>query len=142
MKKAETGNTVKVHYTGRLDDGTVFDSSKDRDPLVFTIGQKQMIPGFENSVMDMGEGENKTVSIPAVEAYGEYRDDMVFDFPRDKVPADMELLVGGSISLKADNDQIVPVIIKEVSDETIRLDANHLLAGKDLTFDLEVVEIS
>ena len=101
-----------------------------------------MIPGFENSVMDMGEGENKTVSIPAVEAYGEYRDDMVFDFPRDKVPADMELLVGGSISLKADNDQIVPVIIKEVSDETIRLDANHLLAGKDLTFDLEVVEIS
>ena len=142
MKKAETGNTVKVHYTGRLDDGTVFDSSKDRDPIVFTIGQRQMIPGFENSVMDMGEGENKTVNIPAAEAYGEYRDDMVFDFPRDKVPADMELPVGGSISLKADNDQIVPVIIKEVSDETIRLDANHLLAGKDLTFDLEVVEIS
>lgn len=141
MKKAANGNTVKVHYTGRLEDGTVFDSSEGRDPLMFTIGGKQLIPGFEAGVIGMKEGEKKTINIPSEDAYGLYRDDMIIDFPREQVPADIELEIGGRLSLKDENNQIIPVVIKAISDDTVMLDANHELAGKDLIFDIEVVEV-
>ena len=142
MKKAATGNTVKVHYTGRLEDGTVFDTSEWRDPLMFTIGRKQMIPGFEAGVIGMEEGEKKMINIPSDAAYGPYRDDMVLDFPREHVPTDVELEIGGRFSLRAEDNQVISVVIKTISDDTVTLDANHDLAGKDLIFDIELVEVA
>jgi len=142
MKKAATGNTVKIHYTGKLEDGTVFDTSEWRDPLMFTIGRKEMIPGFEAGVIGMEAGEKKMVKIPPDAAYGPYRDDLVLAFPREHVPADVELEIGGKFSLKGEDNQMISVVVKAISDDTVTLDANHELAGKDLIFDIEVVEVA
>lgn len=141
MSVAKKGDKVKVHYTGRLNDGSEFDSSKGREPLEFEIGTQQVIPGFENAVVGMKAGETVTVEIPQDEAYGPIREEMILKVEKEKLPPDFKPEVGQQYQLPQDNGQNVIVTVTEVTDETIELDANHPLAGKDLTFDIELVEI-
>ena len=141
MSKAETGNTVKVHYTGRLDDDTQFDSSAGRDPLEFTLGTGQVIPGFEKAVLGMKVGEKKTVTIPAAEAYGPRYDELVAEIPRENLPSDMTPEVGQRLLLRQPDGETLMVTIINVSDTTVTVDGNHSLAGKDLTFEIELVKI-
>ena len=143
MSTAQKGNTVKVHYTGKLTDGTVFDSSYQRnEPIEFTLGQKNMIAGFEQAVEGMSEGDTKTAEIPADKAYGEKQDEMILKVPKSDIPANIKPEVGQQLAMQDNNGQQVPVTVTEVSDENITLDANHPLAGKDLIFELELVEIA
>src|SRR5205085_11902159 len=141
MQQVKSGDTVKVHYHGKLTDGTTFDSSEGREPLEFEVGSGSVIPGFDTGVTGMQVGEKKTINIPVEEAYGPKQDDMIMDFPRDRFPADMEPEVGMQLNMSNGAGQNFPVVIREVRDETVLLDANHPLAGEDLTFDLELVEI-
>ncbi len=136
----EDGKKVKIHYTGTLSDGETFDSSEGRDPLEFETGSGMVIPGFDSAVRDMEVGGKKTVTLPAAEAYGELRDEMIGDFPKDKFPADMDLSVGMPLQMTGP-DGPVSVVVKEIKEDAITLDGNHPLAGKDLTFALELVEI-
>lgn len=138
---AQVGDTVKVHYTGTLDDGSVFDTSIGRDPLQFTLGEGQMIPGFEQGVLGMQLGETKTVKITADQAYGQYYEDMVWEIGRDQLPAGIEPEVGQQLQASEPNGQIIIVTIIEVSESNVTVDANHPLAGKDLTFEIQLVEI-
>jgi peptidylprolyl isomerase len=142
MKKAEQGNTIKIHYTGRLDDGTVFDSSREREPLEFTLGEGSLIKGFEDAVSGMAVGDTKTIHIPANEAYGERRDDLVLTVNKKQFPPDIDPKQGLMLSLRNPSGGMVEAMISEVTEDSVTLDANHPLAGKDLTFDLELVEIS
>ena len=135
----EDGNTVKVHYTGKLADGTVFDTSVEREPLEFTIGEGGLIPGFEKAVRQMDVGESKEVTIPADEAYGDHHDDLIMLIDRDQLPKDLEPAVGQRLQVMQ-KDGTAAIVI-EVSDKTITIDANHPLAGKDLTFDIQLVEV-
>ncbi len=141
MTTAQIGSRVRVHYTGRLDDGEVFDSSEGGTPLSFTVGGGQVIPGFENGVVGMAEGDTKTVNIPCADAYGERRNDGVLEVPRGEFPPEMPLEVGSSVQGQQSGGQTVTFAIMAVTDETVTLDANHPLAGKDLTFDLTLVSI-
>jgi FKBP-type peptidyl-prolyl cis-trans isomerase 2 len=141
MSQAKAGDTVKVHYTGKLTDGTVFDTSTNREPLQFTLEAGQIIPGFEQAVVGMSPGESKTEKIPMDKAYGPHRDEMVLEVGREKMPPDLQPQVGQQLQVQQPNGQAVPVIVTDVTDSTIRLDANHPLAGQDLTFDIELVEI-
>ncbi len=141
MAKAKEGDTVKIHYTGRLSDGTVFDSSVGQEPLKFKIGSKQVFPAIENSIIGMEINETKTIIVPASDAYGPYRDDMVVDVPRANFPSDIEPEVGLQLELVQSNNEPIIVTILKVSEDTVTLDANHPLAGKDLTFDVQLVEI-
>ncbi len=138
---ADTGDTVKVHYTGRLQDGTVFDTSIGSEPLEFTLGQGQIISGFEQIVIGMKVSETKTVTIPADQAYGQHRDDMIFEVARDELPVDLDPKVGMQLQKNQADGGILIVTITEVTETTIKTDANHPLAGQDLTFDIELVEI-
>ena len=138
---ADTGDTVKVHYTGRLQDGTVFDTSIGSEPLEFTLGQGQIISGFEQTVIGMKVSETKTVTIPADQAYGQHRDDMIFEVARDELPVDLDPKVGMQLQKNQADGGILIVTITEVTETTIKTDANHPLAGQDLTFDIELVEI-
>jgi FKBP-type peptidyl-prolyl cis-trans isomerase 2 len=142
MPEATNGDIVKVHYTGKLEDGTVFDSSRERDPLEFKLGGGQVIPGFEQAVVGMSPGETKTATVPATDAYGERRDDMSTDISRDRLPDGLEPEVGQQLQAQNEQGQAIPVTITDVSDDAVTLDANHPLAGKDLTFDIELVEVS
>lgn len=142
MSVASKGNSVKVHYTGRLEDGTVFDSSANREPLQFTLGDGNMIKGFDAAVHGMAIGEEKSVTIPSAEAYGEKRDDMMLDIPIDQVPPHIQPEVGMELSLQNQAGQPVPVKVTHVDAEKITLDANHPLAGQDLIFDITLVEIA
>lgn len=142
MAQAQRGNTVKVHYTGKLDDGKVFDTSANRDPIEFTIGEGRVIPGFENGVLGMSPGESRTITIPSDEAYGPHRDDMVVEVERKHLPPDLEADVGDQLQMRQADGQPVLVTVADVGDKRITLDANHPLAGKDLTFDVELVEVS
>ena len=142
MAQAKNGDTVMVHYTGKLIDGTVFDSSTERDPLQFTIGAGEIIPGFEQAVLGMNTGESKTTKIPVDEAYGSYRPEMVVEVERDQMPPEMEPEVGQQIQIQQPSGQIIPVTITNISDSTVTLDANHPLAGEDLIFDIELVDIT
>jgi len=137
---AKNGDTVKVHYTGKLQDGTVFDTSVGSEPLEFTLGQGQIISGFEQAVIGMRAGESKTVTIPVDQAYGPYYDDMVLEVERDELPEDLEPEVGMQLQMNQGDGGIMIVTITEVSETTIKIDANHPLAGQDLTFDIELVE--
>jgi peptidylprolyl isomerase len=139
--EARNGDTVQVHYTGKLADGTLFDSSVGREPLEFTLGAGQMIPGFEKAVFGMKVGEKKTVTIPADEAYGPYRDDLVVEISREKLPSDMTPEVGQQLVMRQPDGTEIVVVITAVSDETVTIDANHPLAGKELTFEIELVKI-
>ncbi len=138
---AKNGDTVKVHYTGKLSSGEVFDSSEGRDPIQFAIGGGQVIPGFEQGIEGMQIGDKKTVEIPVDQAYGEYRDELIFPIGKDKLPAEINPEVGMQLTMNNPQGQVFPVTVKEITDDTIMLDANHKLAGKDLIFDLELVEI-
>jgi len=140
MPEAKRGDTVRVHYTGTLDDGTVFDSSREREPLEFSLGAGQVIPGFDQALTGMKPGESKKVTIPAVEAYGPYRSELVLVVDRSEFPPDIEPGIGDQFQLSQDGQSFV-VNVTEVTDQAVTLDANHPLAGEDLTFDLELVEI-
>ena len=135
------GDKVKVHYTGTLDDSTVFDSSDGREPLEFTIGENQVIAGFEDAVKEMELSQEKTIKIKASDAYGEKNEQLTREVPRSKMPADMKIEVGNQIILKSPAGQQVSAIVTEVTDDKIVIDLNHPLAGKDLTFRIKVVGI-
>lgn len=137
----ENGKTVKIHYTGTLDDGTKFDSSAGRDPLEFEMGAGMVIPGFEKGVADMEVGEKKTIHIPADEAYGERREDLVLQFERSQLPEGLEPEVGMGLQMQGPQGQPVPVTVTEVKEESITIDANHQLAGQNLNFELELVAV-
>ena len=141
MTEATEGNTVKVHYTGKLDDGTVFDSSEGREPLEFTIGQGQMIPGFERGVVGMEVGETRTLVITADQAYGVHRPDGVFELDRSEIPTTIPLEVGMQLQATGPGGQPVTMTVAALSDDKVTMDANHPLAGKDLTFEIELVGI-
>ena len=138
----ENGQKVKIHYTGTLDDGSQFDSSAGRDPLEFEMGAGMVIPGFEEGVRDMEEGEKKTIHIPAKEAYGEHREDMVMEFPRTHLPEGVEPQVGMQLQLQGPQGQAIPAKVIAVTDDSLTLDANHPLAGQDLNFELELISKS
>lgn len=142
MSEAKKGDKVKVHYTGRLNDGSEFDSSKDREPLEFEIGSQQVIPGFENAVLGLKTGESVTVNIPSDDAYGSRVDEMVLKIEKEKLPPDFNPELGQQFQLPQQNGQNVVVTVTDISDTQIELDANHPLAGKDLTFDIQLVDIS
>jgi peptidylprolyl isomerase len=138
---AKHGDTVKVHYTGKLEDGTVFDSSTDRDPLEFTIGEGLVIPGFERAVIGMNPGDSRTELIPNEQAYGPHLEEMVVVIDRQQMPAEIAPSIGQQLEVQQPSGQVIPVVITELSDEAVTLDANHPLAGEDLTFDIQLVEI-
>ncbi|CAN5270980.1 peptidylprolyl isomerase [soil metagenome] len=142
MAEAKKGDTVKVHYTGKLEDGSIFDSSVERDPLEFTLGKGNMIAGFEKAVLGMEKGDSKSAKIPYQEAYGERREDMMVEIPKNQIPNDLKPEVGQQLSIKQQEGTDVPVVVTKVSRDNIVLDANHPLAGKDLIFDIELVEIN
>ncbi|WP_323758457.1 peptidylprolyl isomerase [Roseivirga sp.] len=142
MSKAKQGDNVKVHYTGRLKDGTVFDSSEGREPLGFQVGAGQMIKGFDAAVDGMEKGQKVTAEIPAAEAYGEVNPELYFDVPKANLPEDLKPEVGQQLAMSQPNGQQVPVKVKEVKEDVVIIDANHDLAGKDLVFDIELVEIA
>ena len=141
MSQAKSGDKVKVHYKGTLNDGSIFDSSEGREPLEFEVGSGQVIPGFDNAVMGLSVGESKTVNIPSAEAYGPYQENMVLAIEKDKFPEGLNLTVGEQLQIPSQNGQPVVVVIKEVTDDQVTLDANHPLAGQDLNFNIELVEI-
>jgi peptidylprolyl isomerase len=141
MTQATQGDTVRVHYRGCIDDGTEFDSSYDRDPLEFTIGTGQVIPGFERAVEGMTAGEKKTETMVAGEAYGPHRGEMVMEVDRGQLPPDMEVEVGTQLQANRPGEEPLLLTVTEVKANSITVDANHPLAGKDLTFEIELVEI-
>ncbi len=141
MTTAQSGSRVRVHYTGRLDDGEVFDSSEGGTPLAFTIGDGQVIPGFESGVTGMAVGDTRTVRILCADAYGEHREDGVMEVPRGEFPSDMPLEIGSRVQGQQQSGQVVTFTIMAANDAVVTLDANHPLAGKDLTFDLTLVSI-
>ena len=139
MAVATDGDTVRIHYTGRLDDGTIFDSSEGRDPLEFVVGSGQVIPGFDRAVTGMEAGQEKTVTIPADQAYGPHRDDLLIKLGRSEIPEGVEPKVGQRLQMSTKDGQTFQVTVAETSDANVVLDANHPLAGKDLTFDIHLV---
>jgi peptidylprolyl isomerase len=142
MLKAKNGDNVKVHYTGSLDDGTVFDSSKDREPMQFTLGKGQLIKGFEDAVTGMSVGEKKTVRILSNEAYGPRRDELILKFNKTDFPPDIEPKEGLVLNLKSPDGRSILAEIKEISGDLVTIDANHPLAGQDLTFEIDLVEVA
>ncbi|HEX3024107.1 MAG TPA: peptidylprolyl isomerase [Chitinophagaceae bacterium] len=142
MQQVKKGDTIKVHYHGKLVDGTTFDSSEGREPLEFEVGSGMVIPGFDEGVTGMAVGDKKTVQIPADEAYGPKQENMIMEFPREKFPADMIPEIGMQLNMNNGQGQSFPVVIVEVQETVVILDANHPLAGQDLIFDLELVEIN
>ena len=136
----EAGKTVKVHYKGTLEDGSVFDSSEGRDPIEFKIGSGVLLPGFENTVTEMEVDETRTVNIPCKDAYGDVNDEMVGEIPRTNLPDDIEPEVGMVLSMQSPDGEM-PVRVIALDEENLTLDANHPLAGKDLTFELTLVKI-
>lgn len=141
MAEAKKGDTVKVHYTGILENGEQFDSSKGRDPLEFTIGNGQVIPGFENGVIGLNLGESKTVKIPPEEGYGPRYEEMVLKVDKSKFPEGSTPEIGQQLQLKQLDGKVFVVSITDIEDDSITLDANHPLAGKVLNFEIELVEI-
>ena len=141
MTEAKSGDTVKVHYTGTLEDDTVFDSSRQRDPLEFTLGASMVVPGFENLILGLKEGETAKETIPCAQAYGERRDELQLEVKRADIPADLDLNIGMHLRMQSPDGQSASVEVVELTDDTVKLDANHPLSGKDLTFDVELVEL-
>lgn len=141
MAQVKSGDKIKVHYHGKLNNGETFDSSEGRDPLEFEVGSGMVIKGFDDGVTGMAVGEKKTVTIPFDEAYGPVNPEMILEMPKDRFPEDMELANGMPLMMSDQQGQQFQVTIVEIKEEAVMLDANHPLAGKDLTFDLELVEI-
>jgi len=138
---AEQGDEVTVEYTGKLEDGTVFDTSEDREAFTFTIGEEQVIPGFEDAVIGMEPGDTTTTTIPPEEAYGPRADERVFTIERSELPEEIEPQVGDRLQVQDREGQTFPVTIIDVGESTVTLDANHPLAGEELTFDIELVSL-
>jgi len=138
---ANDGDTVEVHYKGTLEDGTVFDTFRGREPLEFTLGEGTIIPGFEENVKGMQVGQTKTVALPAEEAYGPRRDELVMVIERDKLPEGLNPAIGQQLQMQQADGGTAIVIVTDVSETTITIDANHPLVGKDLTFEIELLEI-
>ena len=141
MQQVKSGDKIKVHYHGRLTNGETFDKSEGREPLEFEVGSGMVIKGFDDGVTGMAVGDKKTINIPFVEAYGPKNPDMIIDMPKDRFPKDMEIEVGMPLSMSDGQGQQFQVVVAEVQEEVVILDANHPLAGEDLIFDLELVEI-
>jgi peptidylprolyl isomerase len=141
MAQAKNGDTVKVHYTGKLDDGTVFDTSANREPLQFTIGEGQLIQDFEQAVVGMNPGDSKTVQIPSDNAYGPHHEEMIMVVERNQFPDDLEPKVDQMLQVRQQDGQTYTVRVTDVSESKVTLDANHPLAGQDLTFDIQLSEI-
>jgi peptidylprolyl isomerase len=141
MAKAKEGDKVKVNYTGSLEDGTVFGSTPEEDPLEFIIGQKKVLPSFENAAIGMNEGDKKTVSIPPEDAFGQPKEDLIFDIERTKLPPGIDLKLGGVLRVGSDTGKNFDVAITNIDDETVTLDENHPLAGKALNLEIQLVEI-
>lgn len=139
---AKSGDAVQVHYVGKRTDGSVFDNSRDRDePLAFTLGAGQVIPGFEDAVQGMEVGEVRKVRIEPDDAYGERRDDLILEVGREHVPEDVDLTTGTRLQLQREG-RAIPVTVTEIGDESITLDANHPLAGEELDFEIELVDVT
>jgi len=141
MTQAKEGDTVKVHYKGILSNGDVFDDSHGRAPLEFTLGEGQIIPGFDNAVKGLTPGDTCTEKIPCDEAYGEIRDDLVASVERSNLPDEIDPEVGQRLQMQQQNGQRLNVVITEVDEESITVDANHPLSGEDLTFEIELIDI-
>ena len=141
MAQVKNGDTVRVHYTGKFDDGTLFDSSHEREPLEFTIGREQVIPGFEKAVIGMSPGESRNTTVPTDQAYGECREDMILEIDRDTFPKKIDPEIGHHLHLNQSNGETIIVTVIDVSESCVTLDANHPLAGKNLTYDIELLKI-
>lgn len=141
MSTVKENDTVRVHYTGKLADGEIFDDSRGREPIEFTLGAGQVIPGFEKAVLDMAVSDTKTVNIPAADAYGDHRPELIQAVPLSELPEEIKPEVGMQLVSQAPDGQQIPLVVTEVNDDNIKVDANSPLAGKDLIFDLELVEI-
>jgi peptidylprolyl isomerase len=142
MTVVKTGDTVRLHYTGTLLDGSTFDSSQGRDPLEFEVGSGQIIPGLDVALPGMEVGDKKTVNVPCAEAYGPVQPGMQQGVPRDNIPPEIPLEVGMQLQMQSSEGQVMPVTVVEVGEEQVMLDANHPLAGQDLVFDIELVAIA
>ena len=142
MSQAKSGDTVRIHYTGTLDDGTEFDSSAGREPLEFSLGSGQVIAGFDNAVEGMAVGDSKTVTLPPDEAYGDRHEKLLQEVPKTSLPDDMKPEVGMALQTQSPDGQVMNLVIADVSEESITVDANHPLAGQALTFAIELVEIA
>jgi peptidylprolyl isomerase len=142
MCRAKSGNTVKVHYRGTLEDGTQFDSSRGRKPLQFTLGEGRIIAGLETAVEGMSVGGTKTVTVPAADAYGPRRDDFAREVPRDVIPDDIDLAEGMVLTAQGPEGQTLRFSVVDFDEQKIKIDANHPLAGKDLTFEFELMEVA
>ncbi len=138
---AKNGDNVQVHYTGKLKDGSVFDSSREREPLAFQLGEGQIIPGFESAVVGMSEGDSTTIEIAPKDAYGERKEDMLMEVSKAQVPEGMNPKEGETLQVQTGEGQVANVVVHEVKPESIVLDANHPLAGKDLVFEIELVKV-
>ena len=141
MSQAKAGDSVKIHYTGTLDDGTQFDSSDGREPLAFELGSGQVIPGFDKAVDGMTVGESKSVNIPAEDAYGPHHPQMIQEVPRSALPDDLEPAEGMGLQAQGPDGQVLNLVVTGVQEESITVDGNHPLAGKALNFDIELVSI-
>lgn len=141
MQQAKAGDTVKVHYRGSLTNGSVFDSSEGKNPLQFELGSGKVIAGFDNGVKGMSVGEKKTVQIPVQDAYGPKNSKLIIEVEKKNLPQDITPAVGMELNMMSNNNEPIPVVITTIKEETIILDANHPLAGEDLIFDIELVEI-
>ena len=142
MQQVKSGDTVKVHYHGKLTDGTTFDSSTGREPLEFEVGSGMVIKGFDDGVQGMAVGDKKTIQIPVDEAYGPKDPTMLVEFPRDQFPEELKPEAGMQLNMSNSAGQVIPVMVTEVKDEIVILDANHPLAGQELIFDIELVDIA
>lgn len=142
MSQAQNGCSVKVHYTGKLEDGTVFDTSENIEPVQFVIGSGEIIPGFEKALIGMETGESKTITIPCDEAYGQRREDLIAEVSRTELPPDLELNVGQKLQVGDQQSGTVIVSVVDMDEDNVKLDANHPLAGENLVFDIQVIEIN
>jgi FKBP-type peptidyl-prolyl cis-trans isomerase 2 len=142
MAEAKPGDTVRIHYKGSLDDGTVFDTSHGRDPFEFTLGAGMVIPGFDNAVKGMEEGTKKQVAIEPEDAYGEHRDDLVINVPKEQIPEDITPEIGMGLQLHSNDGRTIDVVVSKIGGSEVTLDGNHPLAGKRLNFEIELVSIN
>ena len=142
MAHVKSGDTVKVHYTGKLDDGTVFDTSRQREPIKFEVGRGQVVPGFDEAVVGMDVSESKTVTIPAEKAYGPHKEEMVVEVDRSQFPEELSPEVGQRLEVQTSDGNPLTVMVSAMEGSKVTLDANHPLAGKELTFEIELVEVA
>jgi peptidylprolyl isomerase len=138
---AKTGDKVAIHFTGKLDDGEVFDSSREQEPIEFVVGERTVIPGLDNAVAGMAPGEQRTVHVPSDEAYGPRLKELMVEFPRERIPANFSPEVGQRLQVRTSDGRTMPAVVVNANDAGVTVDANHPLAGKDLTFEIELVEL-